>query len=287
MAGTPPQPYTATQLYRYMQVIPLPSFVTGAAAAPYRCARVVRSRHADAAVIDAVLHACNAQLPDGILTENVWIAAGYNPRTAPELLRRLAALPDADIGVRRNPSLGADVVADLWASTNCEGLLGNPVIATQVLHEQYEQNASWIACNPAAPAELLRSCWAAGHRQALSNPALPRDALEVALESNDENIVAWAVWNPQLTVAELETLRARHVGTRLADFFAQRIQQELVTTAPLDVEVRYLDDLDVIDPLADAILAEGDHADAVISVLRAGFTGTVGELLECAGAVTG
>lgn len=273
--------YNATQLLEYFTV------TRGEFVAP--CATIT-SRYATPATVAEVL----AAAPKGTGGPNpVAATASRSAHTDPRTLTRwvLENTSGCAQGAAGNPALDAQTVAKLWADTSNPYLLANPHADPALLDEHHATNPDIVATNPAAHPDLLRACATTNRWKVLMNPACPRDLIDEALTTPSAADV-WVTGNPQLTIDELLELHDhyRTSGDQWADRAAaqvsEHIRRKLIVTAPLTLQVARLRFDDVIDPLADVILAAGDAADAARALLAASFRGTIGELIEVAAGIT-
>ena len=259
-------------------------------------AAVLDSRHCTPRVTTEILELCEDAAARGEEHRLVWAAAAVSPHTDPALLEEWARDPEHVLGpgAAGNPRLDVDSVAQLWAETRCRRLLTNPNLDPAALRANLDQEPGLIAANPGAPPELLRELAHELGVAVLLNPACPRDLLDTVFAAAGNNAV-WAAQNPQLTPADLEALSAHnldrnstlgyHVKSANA-IVADRLQLAAAEANPLAAPTGLLARLDVAEELAEVVLVGDAHSDATRALLRAGFSGTIGELLECAAATT-
>lgn len=296
--------YTSGELHRY--------FAATLGDPHDAAAAVIASRYATVEIVADTLGSCSAADPERTFTRDAWLAAAASPLTDPgDLYEWVLTEPMLADTAAANPELGPDRVAELWSTTRNPALLSNPHIGATLLRGHADQHPRRVGANPSAPADVLRSCHLLGlffRPMVVRNPACPRDLLNEAFTSGT-SMFLFAVSNQALTLAELNAMRAVELDALAADpghprgrlnVLERVIDRHLVTVDPHSVRtLRYdhghgddiiargaVGHLDVIDPLAEAILAEDDTADAATALLAGGFDGTVGELLDCAAGVT-
>lgn len=285
----PPRRLDASSLLRY--------FETTRSDLPSALAATVASRYSSPVVIAGTLRFCEEYDPDRVRTRIARRLAAASPHANADTLHRSVLNRDplvADVAAP-NPALGAERVAELWEATHFQWLLSNPHVDSALLEEHSRKWPNFVAVNPAAPEAILRDreiqkrcLWGV-----LRNAACPRDILATHLRRTGDSAVA-SVTNPQLTLDELVELHEWHIDAHgrssarlVLVAIEQRILEHQAVMDPLAVHTRHLDDVDVLDPLADA-LADPDSigAQAVTVLLAGGFDGTIGELLGCAEGIT-
>lgn len=270
--------------------------------------RAIESRHATPALVVEVLRRVERYDTngwEGRARQQVREAAARSPHTDPELLAGWVTGGDiAAIYAAANPGLGAERVAHLWVTRGVPRvlLLGNPHLDRELFVRHWRDMPTAALLNPNAPQAVLVDGAKLYPEAALSNPAYPKHLLEQALDparTFGAIEAVTAILNPQLTLDELRHHRQTWTeqltspdafGVRRARevllLAAEGIDARLVIDDPWSVPAHRLSALDVVDPVADVVLAGGEPADAVTALLRARFGGTVKELLGCADSIT-
>jgi hypothetical protein len=195
-----------------------------------------------------------------------------------------------------NAGLGAERVAELWDSTRYAWLLSNPHMRTETVTRHAETHPLAVANNPNATRTALRRAYAtpAGRRTVLCHPRCPTDLIADELE-RDTLVMNWFLDQPQVTDAQLEALERRtllgatpgnsHVTsagrrTRRAQLITAELERrQRLRSGPIVADLRHGD---APDDVAAVLRAGGDHADALIALIRHGFDGTVTELIGVA-----
>jgi hypothetical protein len=229
--------------------------------------------------------------------------AAANPNTDRQLIEAFLEHPDVGHIAAGNAGLDAGQVNTWYAnrsfllsdavrgSDTHRGLLSNPHIAREHLAEavrDQDRNDDYmfVALNDAAPgdllAEIVRRC-----PDAYSHRNCPDDVVRAGLESNSAIERRAAAANPRHDAGALDAIldaeqrrRAANAGVLAA--ISDGMQRLELRANPGRIHVAALHATPIVERLADVLDAGGDHADAVVALIRSGFDGTVDDLIGVA-----
>jgi hypothetical protein len=198
-----------------------------------------------------------------------------------------------------NPSLGAKRVNTGYRSRRLRRtgahrkFLANPTIDHGLLLDGArcgEIEMHYITLNPSATAEALTLVhqW---DSKAYAHPNCPRALVAVALRADEAMIRAQAASNPRHTATDLEAIARdecngrRGANSAVLGAVAEALDRLEAAADPTRIAASALSHHPIVDCVADALDADGEHADAIRMLLRAGFDGTAGELVDTAASI--